>query len=172
MGLGRCQAQAALPMDFAEVIPLLQIAVGPVILISGVGLLLLSITNRYGRVIDRSRVLGAEVRKAGEARANVRAQLRILLRRARLLRTSITFGVAAVLFAAVLVIGLFLGSMMHFAPTAFVVAIFSACLLSLIGSALTFLWDVNLSLSALDLDLDDVIGGHTPEALGPGKRRL
>jgi hypothetical protein len=34
-------------------IPVLQVAIGPVILISGVGLLLLTLTNRYGRTIDR-----------------------------------------------------------------------------------------------------------------------
>jgi hypothetical protein len=44
-----------------DVIPLLQIAIGPVILISGVGLLLLSMTNRFGRIIDRSRILAQEL---------------------------------------------------------------------------------------------------------------
>ena len=37
----------------AQLIPVLQTAIGPMILISGVGLLLLSMTNRLGRVIDR-----------------------------------------------------------------------------------------------------------------------
>ena len=41
-------------MRFAELIPVLQMAVGPVILISGIGLILLSMTNRFGRVIDRA----------------------------------------------------------------------------------------------------------------------
>ena len=35
-----------------ELIPVLQVAIGPVILISGVGLLLLTLTNRFGRIID------------------------------------------------------------------------------------------------------------------------
>ena len=39
----------------SELIPVLQTAIGPVILISGVGLLLLTMTNRLGRVIDRAR---------------------------------------------------------------------------------------------------------------------
>ena len=34
---------------------MLQVAIGPVILISGVGLLLLTMTNRLGRAIDRAR---------------------------------------------------------------------------------------------------------------------
>jgi hypothetical protein len=38
----------------------LQTAIGPVILISGVGLLLFSMTNRSGRVIDRARLLDAK----------------------------------------------------------------------------------------------------------------
>lgn len=143
-------------MQFSEIVPVLQISVSPVILISGVGMLLLSITNRYGRVIDRSRFLGDALRKSGEGKGHVWAQIDILRRRAKLLRISISFGVMAVLCAAVLVIGIFVGSLVHFTPTAFVVVLFCACMVSLIGSLICFLRDVNLSLAALDLDLRDV----------------
>ena len=51
-------------MQATELTPILQAAVGPVILISGVGLLLLSMTNRFGRVADRSRQLGEALRNA------------------------------------------------------------------------------------------------------------
>ena len=47
-----------------ELIPILQSAVGPVILISGVGLLLLSMTNRFGRVVDRARILAGSIAAA------------------------------------------------------------------------------------------------------------
>jgi hypothetical protein len=40
---------------------LLQSSIAPVTLISGAGLLLLSMTNRYGRAIDRIRVIVKEV---------------------------------------------------------------------------------------------------------------
>ena len=143
-------------MDFSQITPVLQVSVGPVILISGVGLLLLSMTNRYGRVIDRSRVLGDGVRKSGESGNHLWRQLDILLRRAKLLRTSIIFGVTAVLCAAVLMIGLFIGSVIGFAPAAFVIAMFSTCMATLIVSLLYFLRDINLSLAALDLDMEDV----------------
>ncbi len=144
-------------MDFSQITPVLQISVGPVILISGVGLLLLSMTNRYGRVIDRSRVLGDGVRKSGEAGSkHLWRQLDILLRRARLLRVSIIFGVTAVLCAALLMIGLFIGSVIHFAPAAFVIGMFSACMAALIASLVYFLRDINLSLAALDLDMEEV----------------
>ena len=140
-------------MNFSQIVPILQVAVGPVILISGVGLLLLSITNRYGRVIDRSRVLGDEVRRSGHAGGHVWPQVEILLRRARLLRISIIFGVTAVLCAAVLVIGLFLGSVFAVSLGLFVVVLFSTCMASLIVSLVYFLRDINLSLAALDVDM-------------------
>lgn len=146
-------------MEFSEIVPVLQISISPVILISGVGLLLLSITNRYGRVIDRSRFLGDGLRKSGEGCGHVWAQIQILRRRAKLLRASISFGVMAVLCAAVLIIGIFAGSVLHINPTAFVVVLFSACLVALIGSLVSFLRDVNLSLAALDLDFEDVKNG-------------
>lgn len=142
-------------MELTDVIPILQVAVGPVILISGIGLLLLSITNRYGRVIDRSRFLGDGLRKSGELGGHVSRQLDILLRRARLLRTSIICGVTAVLCTAVLIIGIFAGSLVRFPVASFVVAMFSACMLSLVGSLVCLLRDVNLSLAALDLDVED-----------------
>jgi len=57
-----------------ELIPVLQTAIGPVILISGIGLLLLTMTNRLGRVIDRARGLSAELLTADDAaRARDRA---------------------------------------------------------------------------------------------------
>lgn len=51
-------------MSLTQLIPTLQLAIGPVILISGVGLLLLSMTNRFGRIIDRARALNRDLRGA------------------------------------------------------------------------------------------------------------
>ena len=48
----------------AELVPVLQVAIGPVILISRIGLLLLSMTNRYGRIVERSRIVPATRRDA------------------------------------------------------------------------------------------------------------
>ncbi len=52
-----------------EIIPVLQTAIGPVILISGVGMLLLVMTGRFGRMIDRARVLAKELDTASAAEA-------------------------------------------------------------------------------------------------------
>ena len=74
-----------------QLVPILQLAVGPVILISGVGLLQLSLTNRLGRLIDRARLLSRERAAAAPAdRARGDAQLARIDRRAHILRRSIT----------------------------------------------------------------------------------
>ncbi|MBV9463763.1 MAG: DUF2721 domain-containing protein, partial [Verrucomicrobiae bacterium] len=73
-------------MAVPDLVPILQLAVGPVIVISGVGLVLLSITNRFGRVIDRSRILSDLLHKTPEDPGNrYYSQLKIMFRRARLL---------------------------------------------------------------------------------------
>lgn len=138
----------------AEIVPLLQLAVGPVILISGVGLLLLSFTNRLGRVVDRSRSLAAAVRAAPLADADrLRRQLDILWRRAKIVRLAITLAALSVLLAALLVSGLFLAVLLRVEWAVAVVGLFVGCLATLVGALLAFLRDIHLSLVALRLEL-------------------
>ncbi len=142
-------------MRIDELIPILQEAVGPVILISGVGLLLLSMTNRLGRVVDRSRLLVAALRQADPAQcAAISAQLRILSRRARLVRLAITLAGLSVLLVAVLIIALFLGALGRLELGLVVVLLFMAAMACLIGSLVAFLRDINLSLAAMDLEIN------------------
>lgn len=137
-----------------DLIPVLQTAIGPVILISGVGLLLLSMTNRFGRIIDRSRTL-ADVLTLGtdEARESARGQMRILWRRAKLIRRAIALAATSVLFAAVLMIVLFLAALEQLEVAGLVAVLFSACLLTLIASLISFIQEINESLSALKIAL-------------------
>jgi hypothetical protein len=137
-----------------ELIPVLQVAIGPVILISGVGLLLLTLTNRYGRTIDRSRQLIRELRELGGAdRQRLEGQIEILYRRARLIRLSILLAGVSVLLASVLIIVLFLTALLKLEVGLLISLLFIACMVSLIGSLAAFLRDLNLSLGALKLEL-------------------
>lgn len=142
-------------LSLQELIAILQIAVGPVILISGVGLLLLSMTSRFGRVIDRSRQMASVLRSAsGADRERALAQVRILMTRARVVRRAIVLATLSVLFAAVLVITLFIAEIVAWSGGAGTAAIlFVLCLACLIGSLASFLQDINMSLAALKLEL-------------------
>ncbi|MHB0980337.1 MAG: DUF2721 domain-containing protein [Thermoleophilia bacterium] len=141
-------------MSLADLIPTLQLSIGPVILISGVGLILLSMTNRFGRLIDRSLLLTHDLHGASHAdRVRILAQLRILSARARLVRAGIALAVLSILLAALLIVSLFLGALFQLGIAAIIVTLFILCMLSLIVSLLLFIFDINLSLKALWLEM-------------------
>lgn len=141
----------------SEIIPVLQVAIGPMILISGVGLLLLTMTNRLGRAIDRARQLARELQQPNQAqREPVLAQMNIIYRRARVLRLTITLAGLSVLLAAVLIVTLFLTALLKWDNGLFVSLIFIACMGSLVASLVGFIYDIHLSLVALKLEIKQV----------------
>jgi len=146
-------------MKLTEIIPVLQVAIGPVILISGVGLLLLTMTNRLGRAIDRARQLAREVNRPDANRTQVAEQVVTIYRRARVLRLTITLAGLSVLLTAVLIIVLFLTVLLKQDYGLLVGLIFIACLVALIGSLIAFIYDIHLSLAALRLELRQVNAG-------------
>lgn len=141
-------------MLLTDLIPTLQLSISPVILISGIGLILLSVTNRFGRVIDRSRLHNKDLHGASEMdRATILAELRILSRRGRIVRTCVALTALSALLAAFLIISLFLGALLELVIGVVLAVLFILCMLCLICALLLFLWDINLSLGALWLHL-------------------
>ena len=137
-----------------ELIPVLQTAIGPVILISGVGLLLLSMTNRLSRVIDRARnLLATSEHQAGPPRQKTLAQIDILWSQAKLIRLSILFAAISLLCAAVLIIILFVTALLGIEDAWLLSIIFVTCMGSLIASLIAFITDINRSLSAFKVEL-------------------
>jgi len=141
-------------LPLTELIPVLQVAVGPVILVSGIGLLLLTMTNRLGRVVDRSRALANDLRHAPpQVGPRLRAQLDVLGARARILQQAIILASVSVLLAAVLVIVLFLTAILDLPAAWLIIGLFAGCMLALIGALIAFIHDLNRSLAALQLEL-------------------
>jgi len=140
----------------SELVLVLQQAVSPVILISGVGLLLLSMSNRLGRSIDRSRILSAELPRADAAkREKIIRQLHLLWKRARIIRLCILLASNSAFCAAVLILTLFLTAWLKIELGWLIVTLFVGCLGCLIGSLIVFTHDINLSLAALKVELAD-----------------
>ena len=142
------------PSALDHLIPVLQTAVGPMILISGVGLFLLTMTNRMGRVVDRSRLLRAQLPQAdASARGVIEAQLRVFLVRGRLLRAAIALISFSALIAALLIVVLFFSALYDLRDAWLIGTLFIACMTCLCLSLLLFIKDVNLSLAALKFEL-------------------
>jgi len=141
-------------MSLDQFVPVLQLSIGPVIMISGTGLVLLSMTNRIARVIDRARRLAESLRSgSGSESHRIQGQLVILARRGRMLRLAVAFTSTSLLLAAFLVIALFLVVLLDLEAALLIVAIFISCMASLVIGLIYFIADVNASLSALKLDI-------------------
>lgn len=138
-----------MPLYNADLIPSLQNAVGPMILISGNGLFLLTMTNRMARTIDRARALGP--RSAADSRAH--GQLAILWQRARILRLAILFASLSALCAAGLIILLFLTAVLNLEAASVTAGLFILGMFFMCDAIALFIHDVNKSLSALELEI-------------------
>lgn len=142
-------------MSLEQIIPILQLAIGPVIVISGVGLILLSMTNRFGRVIDRSRNLAEKMRNGVDVDAkSFKHQIDILMRRAYILRRAIALASISLVLAAFLVIALFLVVLMDIEAAKILILLFVLCMGCLIASLFYFIADINVSLAALKVEMN------------------
>jgi hypothetical protein len=139
-------------VPLSQLLPVIQVAVGPVILVSGISLLLLVLTNRLGRAVDRARALNTELLKTPQ-NARIKEQIEMLFTRARLVRASIALAGGSLFFAAVLVITLFITALWQLEAGVVVATLFISCMACLICSLIAFLLDVQLALKALAIEL-------------------
>lgn len=145
-------------MTFSSLIQILQTAISPVALISGVGLLVLAMTNRFAHTTDRTRQLAKSLKTSdGEEKNHLEVQIAILYRRLRIQLLAISFSLASVFCAALLVITLFAAFILD-KPLQLVAAfLFIAGMLWLVLSVTLFIYDMTLSLRALKDELRDVV---------------
>lgn len=145
-------------MLLADLIVTLQLAIGPVILISGIGLIILSLTNRFGRIVDRTRELSVEYRcSSGTDLSRILSELKILTVRAKVIRNSNFLAVLSVLLVSFIIIGLFWSTLYNFNITYLLIALFISSIISLILSLFLFIYDLELSLRALWIELPAAI---------------
>ena len=130
--------------DIAHVI---QLAVAPVFLLSGVGVTLTVLTNRLARIIDRARLL--EGRAAGEDTPRLHQELNTLSRRAQLIHRSITLSVMCALLICVVIAALFLASLLDRDLSWLIALAFIVAMLAFTGALVTFLREIFLATASL-----------------------
>ncbi len=97
-------------MNTFSVVQIMTASIAPVIVISGVGLLLLSISNRYGRAIDRVRLLAREMVESdpeSARRRHLAEQLRLTDDRAHILKRSMLYASVCIFFVSLTILSLF-----------------------------------------------------------------
>ncbi|MGE0160260.1 MAG: DUF2721 domain-containing protein [Dehalococcoidia bacterium] len=129
----------------ATIASVIQLAVAPVFLVSGVAAMLAVLANRLGRIIDRARVLEALV----SPDAMAIEELRALSERARLINRSITLATTSALLVCTVIVVLFLGTFLTIDLATIVALLFVAAMAALITGLLTFLREVRLATRTL-----------------------
>lgn len=133
---------------------MIQLAITPVILITGLGSLMLTMTNRLGRIVDRTRILAGQARTAsGEDRPQTESQLRILFFRAKLVRMAVSLVALSMFVSGLLVVAIFLSALLRIEAGLVLLALFVAAISLLLGALVYFLRDINQALNALGLEV-------------------
>ena len=104
---------------------LIQLSIGPVFLLAGVGAILNVLATRLARVVDRVRRLEEEFADASPVRRRLaRAELKRLGLRMKLVNWAITFCTASVLTVCLVVAILFIGGVADISFGRFIAALF------------------------------------------------
>ncbi|ATD59123.1 MULTISPECIES: DUF2721 domain-containing protein [Janthinobacterium] len=125
---------------------IIQLAIAPVFLLTGIGTMLVVLTNRLGRIIDRTRVL--------EDRLDIgyndfyMDELDTLYTRTHLINYSISLSTACGFFVCVIIAMLFLGDIMNLTLDKYIAAFFVLAVICLIGCFIYLLREIYLAARA------------------------
>lgn len=140
--------------SLSALLPIIQLAITPVILISGMGALMITLTNRMARIVDRTRVVAEAIPAADpEERKHLESQLDIMWGRALLIRRAVTSNGLSMLLSCLLVVALFAAAVLDLKLSPVVLGLFGASIVLLIASLVDFLRDIFVSLHALKLQV-------------------
>jgi hypothetical protein len=136
----------------SSVAHVIQLAVAPVFLLTGVGALLAVLTNRLSRIIDRARVLESALEAADAAHARaMHVELSILSRRARLIHWAISLCTICALLICVVIAALFISSHLAANVSTAVSLLFVLAMLALIGGLVSFLREIHLAIYSVHI---------------------
>ena len=144
-------------LTVSEFIQMMQASIASVAMISGVGLLLLSMTNRYGRTIDRLRLLIKEAAGTTDAqnKAKLAFQIKVMYERCRLVRMAVILASSSIFFVALTILLIFVSQLLSVNPGMVTVTAFSLSLVCLVISLMFLIKDLTISLKAVETEIKD-----------------
>ena len=138
----------------------IQLAIAPVFLISGMATLLSVLANRLGRIVDHARVLEAQLDTLDEAKQpRAWEKLMRLSTQARLVNFAITFATVCALLTCVTIQTLFLGTFLRINLSKLITVLFIAAMVSLLLGLIAFLREVITATRTLRI-------ASSPQSLG------
>ena len=149
---------AAMGVPLDSIAHIIQLALTPVFLLTGIASLLNVITVRLGRVVDQHELLLQRMRQADQSeRHTLRLRLRALTRRVRALDIARCLGALAGVATCAATFALFLGALQNTAVATLLFILFGASVLSTMAALIGFLCESLMSWPrpAFDRHLDE-----------------
>ncbi len=132
-----------------EIGHIIQLAIAPVFLLTGVGTNMLVLTNRLARIIDRSRTLEERLEEpdghATEKEQAARDELEVLFRRARKINRAIFLSTTCALLICMVVAMLFVTDALDLKLASVIAGMFVLAMVSLTGSFIYLLREILLA---------------------------
>jgi hypothetical protein len=137
----------------------IQIAVAPVFLFAGISGLLMVLTTRLGRIIDRARIVESRIPYTSkeEQQELLRAEAASLWRRIRLMNWAIRLCVGGALTICLVVVSLFVSHFTHVNVGLIIAIFFVTAMLLIISGLLLFLVEVGISTKRMRQGIEIVL---------------
>ncbi len=136
--------------SITSVAHVIQLAVAPVFLLTGVGAVLGVLTNRLSRVVDRFRLLEGRLPDGGGDEHQLqRVEMGLLERRARLIHWAISLCTICALLVCVVIATLFIGSVQSVDVSDVIALLFITAMATLILGLLSFLREITLATGSI-----------------------
>lgn len=146
--------EPVIPTTIAHVI---QLAVAPVFLLTGIAGMLGVMTNRLSRVVDRTRVLEAQILENPLMYDTLRRELKSLFKRAVLASRSITLCTITALLVCAVVALLFVGDFVGFSVRMPVALLFVLAMVAFFAGLVHFLREIMLATSSIESSAQRVL---------------
>ncbi len=142
-------------MDIAhlDIAHLVQSALAPVFLLSGIATTLVVLTNRLARAVDRARTLEDRLERGVGSAQHLHDEIKVLARRARYINAAISMCAVSALVVALVVVTLFANAFFNAGLAATIALLFVAAMLLITGAFVAFFIEVRLATAALRIGI-------------------
>jgi hypothetical protein len=154
-------------MNVEGIAHLIQMAIAPVFLLNGLGILLSVFTGRLARVVDRTRNLSRELRGLAEPERmrQWHAELRTQRLRLRVVNAAIALLTVSTFLTCCAILALFVVGVSRGIASTIPIAFFAAAVVAVILALALFLIEVYVSIRALRQETEDIENAPTKTAV-------
>jgi hypothetical protein len=136
-----------------DIAHLIQSAIAPVFLLTGVASTLGVLTNRLSRIVDRARLLEGQLASQPANAAQLHGELAVLARRADYINIAISLATISATLVALVVVTLFANAFLASELSALIALLFVGAMVCLSAAYIVFFIEVRIAVAALRIGI-------------------